>query len=129
MEDAERVEMNVELFTGRLTKEPESRYAGETQIVTFTLAVDREGKDAGADFIRFKCFGKNAENAEKWLTKGRLIELRSHVNTWKAEKDGETKFGEDHIVDRWRFLGAKPEEKPAEEQHFAALDEDDSIPF
>ncbi len=47
--------MNLVALTGRLTREPEYRVSqsGEktSQVTRFTLAVDRDGKDSGADFI------------------------------------------------------------------------------
>lgn len=68
--------MNNVSLTGRLTREPELRYGGQdnsTAITRFTLAVD-DGKDT--DFINIKCFGRTAEWAQKWLSKGSKAEAR-----------------------------------------------------
>lgn len=68
--------MNNVSLTGRLTREPELRYGGQdnsTAITRFTLAVD-DGKDT--DFINIKCFGRTAEWAQKWLSKGSRAEAR-----------------------------------------------------
>lgn len=68
--------MNKVILIGRLTRDPESRWAQkngsqeQTCVVRFTLAVDRRGRDQGADFISCVVFGKSAENAEKYLKKG-----------------------------------------------------------
>ena len=67
--------MNNVSLTGRLTREPELRYGGQdnsTAITRFTLAVD-DGKDT--DFINIKCFGRTAEWAQKWLSKGSKAEV------------------------------------------------------
>ena len=67
--------MNNVSLTGRLTREPELRYGGQdnsTAITRFTLAVD-DGKDT--DFINIKCFGRTAEWAQKWLSKGSRAEV------------------------------------------------------
>lgn len=68
--------MNNVSLTGRLTREPELRYGGQdnsTAITRFTLAVD-DGEDT--DFINIKCFGRTAEWAQKWLSKGSRAEAR-----------------------------------------------------
>ena len=67
--------MNKVDLTGRLTKDPQSRWTHgqESQeqicIVRFTLAVNRRKKDAGADFISCVAFGKSAESLEKYCNK------------------------------------------------------------
>lgn len=63
--------MNKVILLGRLTRDPESRWTQkqgsqeQTCVARFTLAVDRRGRDQGADFITCIVFGKSAENAEK----------------------------------------------------------------
>mgnify|MGYP000305573230 CR=1 FL=1 len=72
--------MNKVDLTGRLTKDPQSRWTNgqESQeqicIVRFTLAVNRRKKDAGADFISCVAFGKSAESLEKYCKKGTKLE-------------------------------------------------------
>lgn len=73
--------MNNVSLTGRLTREPELRYGGQdnsTAITRFTLAVD-DGKDT--DFINIKCFGRTAEWAQKWLSKGSRAEVTGKIKT------------------------------------------------
>ena len=68
--------MNNVVLIGRLTKDPELRYIPESQnaVATFTIAVDRPfAKEKQADFIRITVFGKQAENCERFLTKGRMV--------------------------------------------------------
>lgn len=73
--------MNKVDLTGRLTKDPQSRWTNgqESQeqicIVRFTLAVNRRKKDAGADFISCVAFGKSAESLEKYCKKGTKLEI------------------------------------------------------
>ena len=69
--------MNQVCLVGRLTADPEIRYTqGENPmaVARYTLAIDRKYKKDGeqnADFLRCVAFGKNAEFAEKYMTKGR----------------------------------------------------------
>ena len=71
--------MNKVILLGRLTKDPEIRYTQSENmlaIARYTLAVDRRFKKEGqpsADFINCVAFGKSAEFAEKYMTKGRLF--------------------------------------------------------
>ena len=71
--------MNNVVLIGRLTKDPETRYSGETAVTTFTLAVDRQQKEKKADFIRIVAFGKTAELCERFLVMG--IGRNSRQNT------------------------------------------------
>lgn len=76
--------MNNVSLTGRLTREPELRYGGQdnsTAITRFTLAVD-DGKDT--DFINIKCFGRTAEWAQKWLSKGSRAEVTGKIKTGRC---------------------------------------------
>ena len=43
--------MNLVTLTGRLTRDPEMRYTADTQtaVTRFSIAIDRPGKDKGAD--------------------------------------------------------------------------------
>ena len=126
--------MNNVVLIGRLTKDPETRYSGETAVTTFTLAVDRPmSKDKTADFIRIVTFGKTAELCEKYLAKGRQIAIQGRINTGSYEdKDGKRVYTTDVIADRVQFLGGKPEQREQNEEQyegFQAVDDLDSIPF
>ena len=68
--------MNTVILIGRLTKDPEVRYTeSQLAIARFSIAVDREGKDKGADFPSIIVFGKQAENCERYLSKGRKVAI------------------------------------------------------
>lgn len=71
--------MNKVILMGRLTKNPEIRYAeGENPVAVgrYTLAVNRRWKKEGkaeADFIPCIVFGKSATFAEKYFSKGQMV--------------------------------------------------------
>ena len=140
--------MNNVVLIGRLTKDPELRYIPESQnaVATFTLAVDRPfSKEKQADFIRVTVFGKQAENCERFLAKGRLTAVQGRIQTGSYKnKEGATVYTTDVVADRVEFLdwgdkaasgsGAgfdKLQTKGAPEipEGFQALDDDDDIPF
>ena len=100
--------MNSVVLIGRLTKDPELRYIPESQnaVATFTLAVDRPmSKEKQADFIRITVFGKQAENCERFLTKGRMTGVQGRIQTGSYKnKEGATVYTTDVIAERVEFL-------------------------
>ena len=134
--------MNCVVLIGRLTKDPELRYAAETQmaIATFTVAIDRfqkSGKEKQTDFPRITVFGNQAENCQKYLTKGRLVGIQGSLKTGSyTNKDGATVYTTDVIADRVEFLergdkGGAPEQTRPDTsipEGFSAI-EDDDVPF
>ena len=69
--------MNNVSFLGRIATDIDMRINGEMQIASFSLAVNRRGKDKGADFFRCKAFGKTADVIEKYFHKGSRICVRA----------------------------------------------------
>ena len=76
--------MNSVVLIGRLTRDPEVRYTASTQmaVASFTVAIDRPVRAGGekqTDFPRVTVFGKQAENCEKYLAKGRLVGVQGRI--------------------------------------------------
>ena len=76
--------MNSVVLIGRLTRDPEVRYTAGTQmaVCTFTVAIDRPvraGAEKQTDFPRVTVFGKQAENCELFLAKGRLVGVQGRI--------------------------------------------------
>ena len=103
--------MNKVILMGRLTKEPEVRYSGETVVARYSLAVDRKYKKEGeatADFINCVTFGKNGEFAEKYLRKGMKIAVTGRIQTGSyKDKDGKTVYTTDIVVEEHEFCESK----------------------
>ena len=106
--------MNKSIITGRLTADPDVRYTtGNEQmaIASYTVAVQRDFKNKDgeydADFIRCKAFGKRGEFAEKYLHKGMKILIEGRLQTGSYEKDGQTHYTTDLIVDKHEFCESK----------------------
>lgn len=80
--------INQVILMGRLTRDPELRTTttGKT-VANFSLAVDRVGQDAGADFFDVVVWEKLAELVQQYLTKGRrcLVQGRLSQRTWEQE--------------------------------------------
>ena len=102
--------MNSVVLIGRLTRDPELRYTSGSQmaVTNFSIAVDRpvrSGEEKKTDFPRITVFGKQAENCEKYLAKGRLVGIQGRIQTGSyQDKDGRTVYTTDVVADRVEFL-------------------------
>ena len=103
--------MNSVVLIGRLTRDPEVRYTGgqnNMAVATFSVAIDRptkRGEEKKADFPRVTAFGRQAENCEKFLAKGRLVGVQGRIQTGSyTNKDGRTVYTTDVVADRVEFL-------------------------
>lgn len=111
--------MNSVVLIGRLTRDPEVRYAAATQmaVATFTIAIDRPVRAGGekqTDFPRVTVFGKQAENCEKYLAKGRLVGVQGRLQTGSyQDKNGNTVYTTDVVADRVEFLEWGEKKHPA----------------
>lgn len=130
--------MNNVILIGRTTREIELRYTtSQTAVARFSLAVERPVKDGEkkADFPNIIVFGKQAENCEKYLAKGRKVAVQGRLQTGSYEdKDGKRVYTTDVIAERVEFLEwgeSRTEESQSEHQEtvddFKALDE--AVPF
>lgn len=126
--------MNNVVLIGRLTRDPELRWSNDLAVARFSIAINRRGKDKGADFPSIVVFGKQAENCEKYLTKGRQVCIQGHLQTGSyTNKEGNKVYTTDVIADRVEFLEwGDREENPTNNsgtfEGFEAV-EDDDVPF
>lgn len=141
--------MNKIILSARLVQEPEIRYSQSAEPIAFaryTLAVNRRFKRQGepdADFFNCVAFAKNAEFAEKYLTKGQLINIvgRLQNRSW-TDQNGQKRTITEVIVEEQYFAESKESsniKNPAQQaqpipysEGFYPVDEgieDDSLPF
>ena len=103
--------LNKAILMGRLVANPEMRSTPSgKKVCSFTLAVNRPGKDAGTDFIDIVAWEKTAEFVCKYFTKGQQIALSGRIQTRSWEDNGGNK--------------RKAVEVVAEEVHFAEAKKD-----
>lgn len=104
--------MNSVVLIGRLVKDPEIKFTKDNKkVARFTLAINRpvgKDKEEQADFPRIVVFGKQAENCEKYLSKGKLagVEGRIQTGNYKNE-DNVTIYTTDIVANRVEFLSPK----------------------
>ena len=109
------------VLMGHLTRDPELRFtAGKKAVCDVGLAVnDRYKKDEEwvetVDYFDLTLWGRNAEVANEYLSKGSplLIEGRLRQETW--EKDGQKRSRVKVYVDQLKMLGGKTRDEEREE--------------
>lgn len=104
--------LNKVLLMGNLTRDPQLSYTpSQTPVVDFGLAVNRRwtGQDGNQReetcFVDCRAFGRQAENINKYLNKGRLvfIEGRLTFDSWTAQ-DGTKRSRHRVTVENFQFL-------------------------
>lgn len=108
--------MNKVILLGRLVREPETRYGGANDsmaVCRYTLAVDRKFKkdgEATADFINCISFGKIAEFAEKYFTKGLRVAVSGRIQTGSyTNRDGQKIYTTDVVVEEHEIAQSRSE--------------------
>ena len=110
--------MNKVFLVGRLTKAPELKTTPNgVSVATFTLAVNRRGTEAGADFLPIVAWRTTAELCGKYLSKGQKAAVSGEIQTRSYEaKDGSRRYVTEINASEVEFL-EKPQgrEKPSAE--------------
>jgi len=103
--------MNSVILIGNLTRDPELRYStgmNQTAICRFTVAVnDGYGEKQRTSFIPIVVFGKQAENCDRYLAKGRKVAVNGRIQTGSYEKDGRTVYTTEVIANNVEFLSSQ----------------------
>jgi len=103
---------NKVLLMGNLTRDPQLSYTpNQTAVVDFGLAVNRRwtGRDGNQReetcFVDCRAFGRQAENINKYLSKGRpvFLEGRLTFDSWTGQ-DGSRRSKHRVTVENFRFL-------------------------
>lgn len=138
--------LNKVMLIGNLGKDPEVRFTASGQAVTsFSLATSEKFKDKTSgewvertEWHKVTLWGKLAELAGEYLSKGKTVYIEGRLQTRKYEKDGVTHYTTEIVGDKMEFLSAKGERSTGdsssapktsgpsyEEPRF----QDDDIPF
>lgn len=86
--------LNKAILMGRLTADPEMRSTqGGKKVTSFTLAVNRNGKDAGTDFVDIVAWEKTAEFVCRYFRKGQQVAVSGRISTrsWEDQNGGKRK--------------------------------------
>lgn len=106
---------------GNLGQDIELRYLPDgTAAATISLATTAKWKGSNGalqertEWHRLVCYGKTAELAAEYLQKGSQVYFSGRLQTRKWEdKDGETHYSTEIVVQSMQFLGATRKPAPA----------------
>ena len=137
--------LNVVAIMGRLVRDPELRQTQSGKdVASFTIACDRNRKDAPADFIPVTAWDKTAQFVCRYFQKGSLIAVDGRLQSRQyQDKAGNNRTAIEIVAQNVSFCGEKKQEtKPfplANENalnfaqggndDFAPVDDADDLPF
>ncbi len=135
--------INKVILVGNLGRDPEIRStASGVPVANLSLATNRRWKDRDGnrqektEWHRIVVFGRQAEVAGQYLTRGRQIYVEGRIQTrsWEDPQTGETRYATEIVCENFQMLGgrgsngdARPEPVPADDM--GPEPEDDDIPF
>ena len=142
--------VNKVILVGNLGRDPELRSTPSgQQVASFSLATNRKWKDRDGnrqeqtEWHNIVCWGRQAEIAGQYLTKGRQIFVEGRIQTqsWEDRQSGEKKYRTEIVCDNFQMLGQRgdqpggggyqPQEEssPAPPADSGGTTDDDDIPF
>lgn len=104
--------LNKVTVIGNLGRDPEVRYTQSgTAVCNLRIGVTERRKDGDnwtdhTEWFSVVCFGKTAENANRFLKKGRQVYVDGRLQTrsW-TDKEGQTRYTTEIIANQLLFLG------------------------
>ena len=129
--------LNLVVMQGRLTKDCELRYTkSDKPVASFTIAVDRGGRDAGAVFVNCTAWNQTATFIDQYFHKGDMILIQGKLDSRNYEdKNGVKRTAWEVIVNNVNFCGKKEQgeynynEKPRYVEMEELSDDDGELPF
>lgn len=138
--------LNKVLLIGNLTRDVEMRFTPSgTAVGPFGIAINRKFKDTKTGelrddptFVDIEVFGKTAELAQKYLSKGKpvFLEGRLKFDQWDDKQSGQKRSKLKVIAEQMQFLGdGQKREAPKQERREEPQQPDDleiqeeNIPF
>ena len=108
--------VNKVILVGNLGRDPEVRSTPSGQsVANFSLATTRRWKDRDGnrqeqtEWHQIVCWGRQAEVAGQYLTKGKQIYVEGRLQTrsWDDQQTGEKKYRTEVICDNFQMLGRR----------------------
>ena len=138
--------VNKVILVGNLGRDPELRTTTSGQpVASFSLATNRRWRDRDGnrqeqtEWHDIVCWGRQAEVAGQYLTKGKQIYVEGRLQTrsWEDRQSGEKKYRTEVICDNFQMLGSRGafdggddgQRSAPSEQPPPAAPADDDIPF
>ena len=128
--------INKAVLGGRLTADPELKQTPQgVAVTTFSIAVNRKGKDAPTDFINCVAWRGTAEFICNFFKKGSSICITGAIQTrsWN-DQQGNKHHATEVIADEAYFVDSKSDGQaltfqPPSTPQFEEISSDDDLPF
>ena len=137
--------VNKAILIGNLGKDPELRYTPSGQAVaSFSIATTRKWRDnegqsqEQTEWHNIIVWGKQAENANEYLQKGRSVYIEGRIqNRSYEDKDGNKRYISEVVAQTVQYLGSKgdqsntnkrSQQQPSDTPPEVSSDDDD-LPF
>jgi single-strand DNA-binding protein len=120
--------VNCIALVGRAGRDPGVRYfESGSCVANFTLAVNRIGRDEKPDWFNLEIWGKQAQVAADYVSKGSLVGIigRFELDHWTDRTTGEERSKPVVHVDNLRLLGSRRDS----EQHGGGEPSPEEVPF
>jgi single-strand DNA-binding protein len=108
--------VNKVILVGNLGRDPEVRSTPSGQpVASFTLATNRKWKDKNGqrqeqtEWHQIVCWGRQAEVAGQYLTKGKQIYVEGRLQTrsWDDKQTGEKRYRTEVICENFQMLSSQ----------------------
>lgn len=104
--------VNKAIIVGNLGRDPELRYTQSgNPVATLNVATSRKYKNKQTDEMveetewhRVTVWGKAAENANNYLSKGSQVYVEGRLRTSSYEKDGTTRYTTEIVAENVQYL-------------------------
>jgi len=100
-------------IVGRLTRDPESREAGEHTVCNISIALDNGfGEKKKVCFVEVQAWNKTADFIQNNFTKGKeiLIEGKLEWDSWDDKETGKKRSKNYITANKISFVGSKSEQ-------------------
>lgn len=131
--------LNKAMIIGNLGKDPEVKFtASGTAVANLTVATSEKFKDKSGElqekteWHRVTLWGKLAEIAGEYLSKGKTVYIEGRIETRKwVDSDGNDRYNTEIVGEKMQMLSAKGEHTTPKgaSQHEEPPYDEDSIPF
>ena len=108
--------LNKVMLIGRVGQDPQVRQVGDNKVAAFTLATSEKYRDRNGEvkeqteWHNIVIWGKMAETAEKYVTKGLQLYVEGRIKTEKyTANDGTDRYTVKVYATSMQFLGSKSE--------------------
>ena len=132
--------LNKVILGGRLTADPELKQTPQgVSVTSFSVAINRRGKEQQADFINCIAWRQTAEIICKFFKKGSSICIVGNiqVRTWN-DNNGNKRYATEVIADEVHFVDSRDEQSAAQgaptfttaqAPQFEEISPEDDLPF